>query len=405
MSESKIIIKCLACNHLYELANLKTGQLVKCPCGVEFNVGPENLVAGQFTGDSPVELLQMQPQKKQNTNNSDNSSLDILRDPVQAVKQLAAVKQKMISEISKIIVGQDEVIDQIITAFFARGHCLLLGVPGLAKTLMVHCLSQTMNLVFQRIQFTPDLMPTDITGTNILEEDPQTGKRKFIFHKGPVFCNILLADEINRTPPKTQAALLEAMQEHHVTSVGRSFPLPNPFCVLATQNPLEQEGTYPLPEAQLDRFLFLVKVDYPNLEHERQILLSTTGEDPEDLTPVIDIPSVISYQKLVRNVPVSEHVANFAARLARATRPQNEDCPEFIKKWVRYGSGPRAGQALILAAKAHAVLNGKYNICCDDIRRYALPVMRHRIFLNFAAVGEGIDADTIINRLLTDIKE
>ena len=225
------------------------------------------------------------------------------------------------------------------------------------------------------------------------------------FIKDRFFCNILLADEINRTPPKTQAALLEAMQEHHVTSVGRSFPLPNPFCVLATQNPLEQEGTYPLPEAQLDRFLFLVKVDYPNLQHEQQILLSTTGEEPDDLTPVIDIPSVINYQKLVRNVPVSEHVASFAARLARSTRPQNDDSPDFIKKWVRYGCGPRAGQAMILAAKSHTVLNGKYNISCDDIRKYALPVMRHRIFLNFAAVGEGIDADHIVNRILDEIKE
>ena len=404
MSESKIIIKCLSCNHLYELSSLKAGQLVKCPCGIEFNVGHEHLVAGQFSGDSPVELNVPQTSNQQTSQNS-NASVDILKDPVHAVKQLADVKKRMIAEISKTIVGQDDVLDQVITAFFARGHCLLLGVPGLAKTLIVHCLAQTMNLVFQRIQFTPDLMPTDITGTNILEEDPETGKRKFIFHKGPVFCNILLADEINRTPPKTQAALLEAMQEHYVTSVGRSFPLPNPFCVLATQNPLEQEGTYPLPEAQLDRFLFLVKVDYPDFEQEQQILLSTTGEDPADLSPVIDIPSVINYQKLVRNVPVSEHVAGFAAKLARATRPQNDDSPEFVKKWVRYGCGPRAGQALILAAKAHSVLNGKFNISCDDIRKYALPVMRHRIFLNFAAVGEGIDADQIINRLLDEVKE
>ena len=405
MAESKIIIKCLSCNHLYELDNLKAGQLVKCPCGIEFNTGPEHIVAGQFTGDSPVELQKPQSQAKTSIHTPDSSAVDILKDPVHAVKQLADIKQKILNEISKTIVGQEDVIDQIITAFFARGHCLLLGVPGLAKTLMVHCLSQTMHLVFQRIQFTPDLMPTDITGTNILEEDPQTGKRKFMFHKGPVFCNILLADEINRTPPKTQAALLEAMQEHHVTSVGRSFPLPNPFCVLATQNPLEQEGTYPLPEAQLDRFLFLVKVDYPDFAQEQQILLSTTGEEPADLSPVIDIPSVINYQKLVRNVPVSEHVAGYAARLARATRPQDEESPEFVKKWVRYGCGPRAGQALILAAKAHAVLNGKYNISCDDIVKYSLPVMRHRIFLNFAAVGEGIDADQIINRVIDEVKQ
>lgn len=327
------------------------------------------------------------------------------RDALESVESLALAKEAVLDEIGKIIIGQKEVLDQILTAFFARGHCLLMGVPGLAKTLMVHSLAQTMLLKFNRIQFTPDLMPTDITGTNILQRDPDTRQRRFVFQHGPIFTNVLLADEINRTPPKTQAALLEAMQERKVTSSGQTHNLPEPFLVLATQNPLELEGTYPLPEAQLDRFILLVKVDYPDLEEEQQILLTTTGRDGEALDGILDAKSVLRYQDLVRQVPVSEHVAKYAARLCRATRPQSDEAPEFISKFVRYGCGPRAGQSLILAAKAHVVLNGHFNVSCEDIRKYALPVLRHRMILNFAAASEGLDTDAVIQRLLDTIGE
>jgi MoxR-like ATPase len=321
------------------------------------------------------------------------------------VESLAQAKDTILDEVGKIIVGQKEVLNQILTAFFARGHCLLMGVPGLAKTMMVYSLAQTMLLKFNRIQFTPDLMPTDITGTNILQSDPKTRQRKFVFQKGPVFTNVLLADEINRTPPKTQAALLEAMQEHKVTSSGHTHTLPEPFLVLATQNPIELEGTYPLPEAQLDRFILLIKVDYPNLEEEQQILLTTTGRDGEALEGILDAKSVLRYQDLVRQVPISEHVAKYAARLCRATRPQSDEAPEFISEFVRYGCGPRAGQSLILTAKAHVVLNGRFNVSCDDIRKYALPVFRHRMILNFAAASEGLDTDAVIKRLLDTVGE
>jgi len=327
------------------------------------------------------------------------------RDALEAVESLAQAKDTVLDEVGKVIIGQKEVLDQILTAFFARGHCLLMGVPGLAKTMMVHSLAQTMLLKFNRIQFTPDLMPTDITGTNILQTDPETRQRRFVFQQGPIFTNVLLADEINRTPPKTQAALLEAMQERKVTSSGHTHILPEPFLVLATQNPLELEGTYPLPEAQLDRFLLLVKVDYPNLEEEQQILLRTTGRDGESLDGILDAKSVLRYQDLVRQVPISEHVAKYAARLCRATRPQSDEAPEFISKFVRYGCGPRAGQSMILAAKAHVVLNGRFNVSCDDIRKYTLPVMRHRVILNFAAASEGLDTDAVIQRLLDTVGE
>ena len=327
------------------------------------------------------------------------------KDTLKAVELLARAKQTILNEVGKIIVGQKEVLNEILTAFFAQGHCLLMGVPGLAKTMMVHSLAQTMLLEFKRIQFTPDLMPTDITGTNILEEDPQTSRRRFVFHKGPIFTNVLLADEINRTPPKTQAALLEAMQEHKVTAAGNTYTLVEPFLVLATQNPIEQEGTYPLPEAQLDRFIFLVKVDYPNLEEEEKILLSTTRGYEDKLKGILDAQTIIQYQKLVRQVPVSEHVANYAARLCRATRPQSDEAPDFIRKWVRYGCGPRGGQSLIMAAKAHVVLNGRFNVSCEDIRRFAPPVLRHRLILNFAAVSEGFDTDAVIQKLLVTVPE
>ncbi|MFT5128693.1 MAG: MoxR-like ATPase, partial [Rhodothermales bacterium] len=285
------------------------------------------------------------------------------------------------------------------------GHCLLMGVPGLAKTLLVNTLSKTMALDFHRIQFTPDLMPTDITGTDILQEDPETRQREFVFREGPIFSNVLLADEINRTPPKTQAALLEAMQERQVTNGRDIYTLPKPFLVLATQNPIEQEGTYTMPEAQLDRFIFLVTLDYASEAEELQIVLSTTRQQTETPEPVLDAPMIIAFQELIRNVPVADHVAAYAVRLMRATRPGNPDAPDFIKRCLEFGCGPRAGQSLILAAKAHAALNGRFSVSCDDVRRYALPVLRHRIILNFSAVSEGLDADQLIKQLLETISE
>ena len=377
-------VQCPECGKTYKLSHPSPGKKARCRCGCEFEITAGQLSAGDSRQSSRFEL-------------SDDEALA-------AVERLAKAKAGILSEVGKAIVGQKEVLDQILTGFFTGGHCLLLGVPGLAKTLMVHSLAQTMQLCFKRIQFTPDLMPTDITGTNILEEDPETRQRTFTFHKGPIFTNVLLADEINRTPPKTQAALLEAMQEHRVTTGGNTYDLPAPFLVLATQNPLELEGTYPLPEAQLDRFILLIKVDYPDLDEEQKILLSTTGADGEMLKSMIDARSVTMYQDLVRRVPVSEHVANYAARLCRATRPQG-DVPEFIQKYVRYGCGPRAGQSLLLSAKAHVVLNGRFNVSCEDIRKYALPVMRHRVILNFAAASEGLDSDAVIERLLETIPE
>ncbi len=398
MPQNQVIIRCLKCNRHYGLPQVQTGQNVRCACGNEFDLSDDNIV-------DPNTLPTAVTPNQFATPGITVDGNKISKDSIAAAENLARARTAILNEAARIIVGQEQVLDQILTAFFAHGHCLLLGVPGLAKTLMVSSLAKTMMLTFKRIQFTPDLMPTDITGTNILEEDPETNQRLFTFHKGPIFTNILLADEINRTPPKTQAALLEAMQEHHVTASGVTYHLPEPFLVLATQNPLEQEGTYPLPEAQLDRFLFLVKVDYPSLQEEQRILLATTGLINQELKTVIDAECIQQYQDIVRQVPVSEHVAGYAARLTRATRPQSEDAPEFIKKWVRYGCGPRAGQALILAAKAHVILNGRFNVSCDDVRKYALPVMRHRIFLNFAAASEGIDADQIINQLLDAIPQ
>ncbi len=378
-------VQCPECGKTYKMSNASPGKRARCRCGCQFEINDDTITGDDGTRTRMAEI-------------SDEEALA-------AVEKMSRAKEAILSEVGKIIVGQTDVLEQILAGFFAGGHCLLLGVPGLAKTLMVHSLSQTMHLDFKRIQFTPDLMPTDITGTNILEEDPDTHQRRFTFHKGPIFTNVLLADEINRTPPKTQAALLEAMQEHHVTTGGDTYKLPAPFLVLATQNPLELEGTYPLPEAQLDRFILLVKVDYPNLEQEQKILLSTTSSDGEAIKSLLDARAVTMYQGLVRRVPVSEHVANYAARLCRATRPKADDVPDFIKNYVRYGCGPRAGQSLLLSAKAHVVLNGRFNVSCDDIRRYALPVMRHRVILNFAAASEGLDSDDIIKRLLETVPE
>ena len=320
------------------------------------------------------------------------------------IYKIKEAKKQITAELSKIIIGQNEVIEQIIVSLFSCGHCLLVGVPGLAKTLMVRTLAKTINLEFKRIQFTPDLMPSDITGTNILEEDAQR-VRNFKFHKGPLFANIILADEINRTPPKTQAALLEAMQEQKVTVSGFSYDLPKPFLVLATQNPIEQEGTYPLPEAQLDRFMFCILINYPTKEEEEQILLDTTKDVCENINCVIDGETIIKLQNLVRQVPVSKHVVSYTTSLIRSTRPEMAESPDFVKRWARWGAGTRAGQYLILAAKTHVLLSGRENfsVSCSDIKKFALPVLRHRIFCNFVASSEGITTDAFITKLIKEI--
>jgi MoxR-like ATPase len=313
-------------------------------------------------------------------------------------------REVMTAELSKVIVGQKDVVELILTAIFTRGHVLLVGVPGLAKTLMVSSIARILDVGFKRIQFTPDLMPSDITGTNVLEE-PETGRRSFRFVPGPLFSNIILADEINRTPPKTQAALLQAMQEREVTVGQETMPLPEPFFVIATQNPIEQEGTYPLPEAQLDRFMFDIRVGYPSVDEEKKILLTTTKGDQAELKKVLSGKAIVNLQRLVMSVPVSEYTVDYVTRLVRATRPGDEQSPRFIKDLIDFGAGPRAGQNLILAGKAMAAMDGRYSVSLDDVRKVAIPVLRHRISTNFQAQAEGQTNDSLIKRLMTEVKE
>ena len=319
------------------------------------------------------------------------------------LEDLRSAHHQIREQIARQIIGQDEVIDQLLIAVFARGHCILEGVPGLAKTLMVHSLAQSLSLEFSRIQFTPDLMPSDITGTEMLYEDRTTGARELRFVPGPIFANLILADEINRTPPKTQAALLEAMQERQVTAGGHRHALPDPFFVLATQNPIEQEGTYPLPEAQLDRFLFKIFISYPKPEEERKIYRVTTGADQPKITPLIAGDRISALQHLVRRVPVSDHCIDYAMELVRATRGPKHGGPAYIGEWVAWGAGPRAGQSLILASKARAALAGRPSVSVDDIQAVTLPVLRHRIVINYNAQAAGESSDSIIKRLLDDV--
>jgi MoxR-like ATPase len=310
----------------------------------------------------------------------------------------------MVAELSKVVIGQREVIEQILAAIFTRGHVLLVGVPGLAKTLMVSSIARILDVGFKRIQFTPDLMPSDITGTNVLEE-PEAGRRSFRFVPGPIFSNIILADEINRTPPKTQAALLQAMQEREVTVGQETLHLPDPFFVIATQNPIEQEGTYPLPEAQLDRFMFDIRVGYPTLEEEEKILGATTKGETNELKKMLSAKAIVNLQKLVTSVPASEYAIKYVARLVRATRPGDPQTPQFIKDLVDVGAGPRAGQNLILGAKAMAAMDGRFSVSLDDVRKVAIPVLRHRIATNFQAQAEGQTTDSLIKKLLAEIRE
>jgi len=321
------------------------------------------------------------------------------------IQEMKEAHDTIVQEVSKVIVGQRQVIDELLISLLARGHCLLVGVPGLAKTLLISTLARVLQLKFSRIQFTPDLMPSDITGTEIIEEDMGTGRKSFKFVRGPVFANIVLADEINRTPPKTQAALLQAMQEHEVTAAGETFKLEEPFFVLATQNPIEQEGTYPLPEAQLDRFMFNLWVNYPSLEEEKQIVKTTTGGREASLKIVLDASRIVQLQKLVREVPVADNVVDFAVNLTRQTRPNENGAPQFIKDWISWGAGPRASQYLVLGAKTRAILDGRPTPDIDDVRAVATPVLRHRLVPNFNADAEGVDAVKIVERLLEEGKK
>ncbi len=318
------------------------------------------------------------------------------------LQEFSNQRRLMQEELQKVIVGQDDVIEQIFAAIFTRGHCLLVGVPGLAKTLMVSTLARILDIQFKRIQFTPDLMPSDITGTNILEEDEE-GRRHFRFVEGPIFTNILLADEINRTPPKTQAALLQAMQEREVTVGQTTYPLPDPFFTIATQNPIEQEGTYPLPEAQLDRFMFNIKVDYPTAEEEERILATTTRSEKVEVRKVLSGKAILNVQKLVGSVAVTQYVVQYVARLVRATRPKDPSAPAFVRELVDWGAGPRAGQFLILGGKSLAAMDGRFSVAIEDVQRVAIPVLRHRISTNFQAQAEGMSPEDIIQRLIKEI--
>ncbi len=327
--------------------------------------------------------------KDQNVSDKDVELVEKLNDKIKQVK----------SEIEKRIVGQEEIIEQLLISLFARGHCLLVGVPGLAKTLLIKTVAEVMDLKFSRIQFTPDLMPSDITGTEIIEEDQLTKKRDFKFISGPIFANIILADEINRTPPKTQAALLEAMQEHRVTAAGTTYQLPDPFFVLATQNPIEQEGTYPLPEAQLDRFMFNLWLDYPSFDEEIKIVKTTTSQYSAQIDKVLGAEEIIEFQDLVRRVPVAENVIDFAVKTVNMTRPTNGNSPQFVKDWITWGAGPRASQYLTLAAKTRAIMEGRFTPNIDDIKVALLPVLRHRIITNFSAEAEGITSVEVIKKI------
>jgi len=321
----------------------------------------------------------------------------------EALAQFSAVRMQMVDQLRRVVIGQADVIEQILAAVFTRGHCLLVGVPGLAKTLMVSSIAQILDVTFKRIQFTPDLMPSDITGTQVMDEPEGGGRREFRFIRGPIFANIVLADEINRTPPKTQAALLQAMQERQISAGAETMNLPEPFFVIATQNPIEQEGTYPLPEAQLDRFMFNVKVDYPSFDEEKRILNMIAKDEKPELSKSLNAKMIVNMQKLVRSVPVGDFVIDFVTRLVRATRPRDPSAPEFIKKLIDWGAGPRAGISLIQAGQAFAAMDGRFSVAVDDIKKAAVPVMRHRISTNFQAQAEGKSTEDIVAMVMKHV--
>jgi MoxR-like ATPase len=327
----------------------------------------------------------------------------LLNDPVKAAESFTRSFEKLKSEIGKIVVGQNDVVDLLLISLFSRGHCVLVGVPGLAKTLLVRTVSEALNLSYNRIQFTPDLMPGDITGTEIIEDDRDTGRKAFKFIKGPIFANIVLADEINRTPPKTQAALLEAMQEYHVTTAGTTYELERPFFVLATQNPIEQEGTYPLPEAQLDRFMFHLQLDYPSFEEEIEIVSRTTVSSEAKVESILSADEIKAYQQLVREVTVPRQVLENAVKLVSLTRPDGSGTPDFVKQYLSWGAGPRASQYLILGGKTRALSRGRFNVTDEDVKSLAVPVLRHRIVTNYTAEAEGVDVAGVIKRLVDTV--
>ena len=359
----------------------------------------------------PDNVTELRPRPRADTDAEQTEVRDPVSDPLagadldqresdlEAVAEVARAHEQIVGEIEKRVVGQRKVVDHLLTALFARGHCLFVGVPGLAKTLLISTLAETLNLSFNRVQFTPDLMPADITGTEVLEEDHSTGRRTFRFIKGPVFANLVLADEINRTPPKTQAALLQSMQEYRVTAGGTTHELPLPFLVFATQNPIEQEGTYPLPEAQLDRFMFQVDVDYPSEAEEEEIVRQQTSDYRPELARVLSPTRILRLQELVRRVPAADHVVKYAVALARATRPK-ESPADFVKDYVSWGAGPRASQFLILAGKARAILDGRFAVSVDDVAALARPTLQHRLILNYRAEAEGLRPGDLVDRLL-----
>ncbi len=325
--------------------------------------------------------------------------------PEEAVQRVTQAREALVQEVHKVIVGQDDMIEQMLICLFARGNCLTIGVPGLAKTLTVSTIAKALAMGFSRIQFTPDLMPSDITGTEIIDVDQASGQRNFRFVQGPVFSNIVLADEINRTPPKTQAALLQAMQEHEVTVSGKTYKLEEPFFVMATQNPIEQEGTYPLPEAQLDRFMLSINIGYPTRAEEREIVLATTQMHRQEIRPVLQGRDIVWIQQLVRQVPASQHMIDYAVDLVRATRPREAPSPDFVKNWLAWGAGPRAAQNITLTAKARAIIQGRFAVTAEDIRTVAFPVLRHRIFTNFNADAEGVDVEQVIEKIIQTVPE
>jgi MoxR-like ATPase len=368
--------QCKECGRSYKIKPEMLGKKIKCQCGAVVRIPDETGAVPRGSADA---------------------------NDIEAVQKLQKAYEAIRAELSKVIVGQSDVIEELLISIFAKGHCLLEGVPGLAKTLLISSLAKTLSLSFHRIQFTPDLMPADITGTEILQDDPATGKRAFQFLKGPLFANIVLADEINRTPPKTQAALLEAMQEKRVSIGGKEYKLEPPFFVLATQNPLEQEGTYPLPEAQLDRFIFKIYVNYPSLEEEIDIMKSVTSVVEPEQKSILGREDILELQHTVRKIPVADHIFHYVAALVRATRPSDPTAPQFIKDWVSFGAGPRASLNLILAGKARAALRGRFHVSVEDVRAVAMPVMRHRLGTNFAAQSEGITSNEVVKKLLDAI--
>jgi len=325
--------------------------------------------------------------------------------PEEAVRRIALAREKLLAEVHKVIVGQDEMIEQMLICLFARGHCLTIGVPGLAKTLTISTIAQALRMRFSRIQFTPDLMPSDITGTEIIDLDAASGERSFRFVHGPVFANIVLADEINRTPPKTQAALLQAMQEQEVTAAGKTYPLEPPFFVMATQNPIEQEGTYPLPEAQLDRFMLSINIGYPTRDEERRIVAATTQSTTQPVAQVLTGKDILWIQQVVRQVPAAQHMIDYAVDIARGTRPKEQESRAFVDNWLAWGAGPRAAQNMILGAKARAILQGRFAVSAEDVRYLAHPVLRHRLFTNFNADAEGVGVEQVIERILQTVPE